>query len=93
MKKQAIDLEDFDFGFCAVDEDELSRLTGAGDIEKEAEQWKDVATKMYNMIMPLMNNLAKNEEKDYIYWPNRAKKIEDFKNKIESVYNLQKYKI
>ena len=38
------------------------------------------------MIMPLLNNLAKNPEKDYIYWPNRLDKIEQFRDKLDEVY-------
>ena len=41
------------------------------------------------MIKPLLNNLAKNPEKDYIYWEGkvRLKKIEEFSDKLDEVYN------
>jgi hypothetical protein len=41
------------------------------------------------MIKPLLNNLAKNPEKDYIHWPGklRSKKIEEFSDKLDEVYN------
>ena len=44
---------------------------------------------LYNMIKPLLNNLAKNPEKDYIYWEGkvRLKKIEEFSDKLDEVYN------
>ena len=41
------------------------------------------------MIKPLLNNLAMNPEKDYIHWPGklRSKKIEEFSDKLDEVYN------
>ena len=33
--------------------------------------------------MPLLNNLAKDADKDYIYWPDRQKKMLDFIKKVE----------
>jgi len=41
---------------------------------------------LYNMFQPLLNNLALNPEKDYILWPNRLEKIEEFRDKIDAVY-------
>jgi len=38
------------------------------------------------MFMPLLNNLAANPDKDYIYWPNRLTKIEQFRDAIDKVY-------
>ena len=42
---------------------------------------------LYNMIIPLLNNLQKNPEKEYIYWPNRLDKVEEFRDKLTEVYN------
>ena len=39
-----------------------------------------------NMIQPLLNNLQKNPEKDYIYWPNRLEKVEAFGDSLTAVY-------
>jgi len=39
------------------------------------------------MVMPLLNNLAKDADKDYIYWPGRQKKMADFIKKVESLIN------
>ena len=81
---------DFDFGFSAVNEDELEILQDTkSELETTyltAEALNDRLNKLYNMIMPLLNNLAKNPEKDYIYWPNRLEKIEEFRDKIDEVY-------
>ncbi|NBV41096.1 hypothetical protein EBR77_04610 [bacterium] len=37
------------------------------------------------MIVPVLKNLMKNPEKEYIYWPNRKDKIEE---QIEKVLKL-----
>jgi len=66
---------DFDFGFSAVTEDELKVVQEASKQAETATQstlmLEQKINSLYNMIMPLLNNLAKNPEKDYIYWPNR----------------------
>jgi hypothetical protein len=80
----------FDFGFSVVDETELEVLQQTkAELESTTEEALDVQErlhKLYNMIMPLLNNLAKNPEKDYIYWPNRLDKIEKFRDAIDTVY-------
>jgi hypothetical protein len=41
---------------------------------------------MYKLVLPLLNNLAKDAEKNaYIHWPNRKEKIEAFKKKLQSL--------
>jgi len=37
------------------------------------------------MVIPLLKNLATNPEKDYIYWPDRVEKIQQFKDKLDEV--------
>ena len=37
------------------------------------------------LIMPLLVNLMKNPEKEYIYWPKRIKKIEEFEDYISKI--------
>ena len=37
-----------------------------------------------DMIMPLLNNLAKDPDKEYILWPNRAEKIAAFIEKVNT---------
>jgi len=39
------------------------------------------------MVMPLLNNLAKDADKDYIFWPGRQKKMLDFIKKVEALVN------
>ena len=80
----------FDFGFTAVDEDELTAVQDAqkaiGDTEVEAKTTQDKLDKLYNAITPLLNNLKKNPEKDYILWPDRLSKVESFETHLQKIY-------
>lgn len=38
--------------------------------------------KVEQLIMPLLVNLMKNPEKEYIYWPNRIEKLQDQVDKV-----------
>ena len=82
--------ESFDFGFSIVDEGELEVLQEAQDtittVSAEAATLEDRLNKLYNMMMPLLNNLAKNPDKNYIFWPNRLAKIEQFRDQLDKVY-------
>jgi len=42
---------------------------------------------MYKSILPLLDNLEKNPEKDYIFWPDRTKKIDSFRKRLTEIYN------
>jgi len=81
---------DFDFGFSAVTEDELEVVQRAAkeveSVQGSTEKLESKLNTLYNMVTPLLNNLAANPEKDYIYWPNRLDKIEQFRDKIDEVY-------
>jgi len=74
----------FDFGFSAVSEEELEvvQKTAATAATNE-----DKLTKLYNTITPLLENLKKNPEKDYIYWPNRVEKVDAFEKVIFDIVN------
>jgi hypothetical protein len=80
----------FDFGFTAVDEDELQSVQDAqkavGDVEVEAKSAQEKLDKLYNAITPLLNNLKKNPEKDYILWPDRLSKVEQFETHLQGIY-------
>jgi hypothetical protein len=82
--------ESFDFGFSIVDEGELEVLQEAQDtittVSAEAATLEERLNKLYNMMMPLLNNLAKNPDKNYIFWPNRLAKIEQFRDQLDKVY-------
>ena len=80
----------FDFGFTAVNEEELEAVQTA---TKKAESVSTTATaakikldKLYNAITPLLNNLKKNPEKEYILWPDRLSKVEAFEDHLQKVY-------
>ena len=80
----------FDFGFTAVDEEELEAVQTA---TKKAEEGVGTAQvvqtkldKLYNAIIPLLNNLKKNPEKEYILWPDRLSKVEAFEDHLQKIY-------
>lgn len=79
-----------DFGFTAVNEEELEavqELTATTQtIQGTAEELQTRLDKLYNSIVPLLTNLAVNPEKEYIYWPNRVTKVEEFSDYIYKVY-------
>ena len=81
----------FDFGFTAIDEDELEVVQKA---EAAVQQTSQTATttqekldKLYNAITPLLNNLKANPEKSYIHWPDRLSKVEQFEDHLQKIYN------
>jgi hypothetical protein len=95
--KQTTELnEDFDFGFSIVSEDELKLMEKTLEFElnrkKEELQQTTQAVQdtksrlegMRDMVMPLLNNLLANPDKEYIYWPNRTEKIKAFIKKINA---------
>ena len=73
---------DFDFGFTAVTEDELEAVQKT---KVSAEGAQEKLEKLYNAITPLLTNLKKNPEKEYILWPNRTEKIEAFEDHIAGI--------
>ena len=84
-----IDLDKFDFGFTAVDEDELEVVQKQSQklesTSGKAEELEDKLNKLYNSILPLLSNLKANPEKDYIYWPKRTEKVEAFEDHIAGI--------
>jgi type VI protein secretion system component VasF len=80
---------DFDFGFTAVDENELEAVqkvtTEASDASASLQETEEKLNKLYNAILPLLTNLKKNPEKEYILWPNRVDKIEQFEDLITGI--------
>ena len=80
----------FDFGFTAVDEAELEAVqqatASASQTAQTAEQLQAKIDKLYNSIVPLLTNLKKNPEKEYILWPNRLAKVEEFETYLQKIY-------
>lgn len=88
----------FDFGFTAVDEEELDAVQKQQQKTAEigaaveaaalaANNNQERLNKLFNAIVPLLNNLKKNPEKDYILWPNRLAKVEEFEDLLQKIYN------
>ena len=76
------ELDDFDFGFTTVSEDVFTQAEAA------TQEGQLKAERIYKMVLPLLNNLAKDADKNaYIHWPNRATKIEEFKKKLQDIIN------
>ena len=80
----------FDFGFTAVDENELEAVQKeqekAATINETAKSNQKQLDDLYNAIVPLLNNLKKNPQKEYILWPNRLAKVEEFETHLQKIY-------
>ena len=79
------DIEYNDFGFTAMYADELASVDTK--IVEKTTTATEVIEKLDNFIRPLLENLAKDSDKDYIYWPNRSEIL--FK-KLEELDTIQK---
>lgn len=94
----SIDEEDFDeFKIDVITrletiDDKLASLV-SGDIQQIIEQHKELLTaevhgklqQVEQLILPLLYNLKKNPDKEYIHWPNRTEVIDKQINKILTV--------
>lgn len=87
-------LGDFDFGFTAVSETELKAMEQqlkqtveqqSAELEAVSRSYEEKLNTLYKMVMPLLKNLAKDSEKDYIFWPDRHKKMNDFIVKVDAL--------
>lgn len=79
-------IEEDEFGFVAVDgTPEPEESIEVIDLKLQNEVLQRQLQQMYNSIIPLLRNLNKDTEKDYIHWPDRAAKIVKFKKKIDSI--------
>ena len=76
----------FDFGFTAVTEEELESVQNLQQSVEEAGDVEERLNKLYNAIQPLLTNLRKDPEKEYILWPNRLEKVEQFSDLLDSIY-------
>lgn len=76
----------FDFGFTAVNENELESVQKLSSQVQEATSLEQRNQQLYESIQPLLTQLKQNPDKDYIYWPNRVEKIEQFERHLLSIY-------
>jgi hypothetical protein len=83
----------FDFGFSIVDEQELEAVQAAHEqvqtTSATAEDIQARLTKLYDAVQPLLNNLRQSADKEYIWWPNRLEKIEQFQDMLDGIYKGQ----
>lgn len=74
------EIQDDDFGFSAVSEDEYNAV-----INQTAETADDYKARLHEvekLIIPFLQKLYATADKEYIYWPNRKTIIEGQINKI-----------
>ena len=85
MLRDLITIDDF------FSEEELKALEKklAADVKTKSQElvqveatYKGKLEQLYKTVMPLLNNLQKNPDKEYIYWPNRKPVIEQQIDKI-----------
>lgn len=83
-----IKMEENDFGFTAMTFDDISAIleeSKNAEINSVEEQYKNKIETLKKMILALLNNLASNPEKEYIYWPNRVEKIKEQIEKVKKI--------
>jgi len=74
---------DDDFGFSAVSEAEYNKvISEKTDTLEEYEQKLDQLEKL---VLPFFTKLLRTADKEYIYWPNRKKLVE---NQIQRILTL-----
>jgi hypothetical protein len=79
-------MAEFDFGFTLVDESDLDVSQELVTATASSATTQDKLDKLYNAIIPLLNNLKSNPEREYIKWPNRVDKVEAFETHILKIY-------
>jgi hypothetical protein len=78
--KALMTFSDEDFGFTFADEASISETHVLSN-----QELTDKLQSMYDAIIPLLKNLSKNPDQEYIKWPNRASKIVEFKQKLDDI--------
>jgi hypothetical protein len=61
------------------------KLGLAAEREKLEQETKAKLNELEALIVPLMINLMKNPEKEYLYWPGRKEKVQEQLNKILAI--------
>jgi hypothetical protein len=79
----------FDFGFTAVDEEELEAVQNvAAQAEATLSDLENLQQKLVNLrnaVEPLLKNLEANPEKAYIHWPDRPAKVKAFRAHLDKI--------
>ena len=79
-------MADFDFGFTVVDQvDEVKREVES--YEQRIDLLQKKCDNLFFAIQPLLDNLAKNPDSDYIKWDgeDRARKIDEFRLHLQAI--------
>lgn len=85
IPKEYLDLSN-DFGFTAVDEDEVTEPIITNVKTATVEELRSKLLEVEKLVLPLMVNLLKDADtKEYIRWPNRKEVIEAQIEKILKV--------
>jgi hypothetical protein len=78
-----------DFGFTAVTADELDMYQEKKEELTSSNLQLDMTEQrladLYDAIQPLLNNLKRDPSKDYLLWPNRVEKIEQFQEHLKKI--------
>ena len=84
IPKEYLDLSN-DFGFTTATEEEVTEPIVTDVRAATVEELKSKLLEVEKMVMPLLVNLMKNPEKEYIKWPNRVPVIEQQIQKILAI--------
>ncbi len=71
---------DDDFGFSAVSEEEYNAVIN--EKADTAEEYQARLQQVEKLVLPFFTKLLQTADKEYIYWPNRKKLVEDQIQKI-----------
>jgi hypothetical protein len=71
---------DDDFGFSAVSEEEYNAVIN--EKADTAEEFQVRLQQVEKLVLPFFTKLLQTSDKEYIYWPNRKKLVEDQIQKI-----------
>lgn len=71
---------DDDFGFSAVSEEDYNAVIN--EKADTAEEFQARLQQVEKLVLPFFTKLLQTADKEYIYWPNRKKLVEDQIQKI-----------
>ena len=70
----------------ALDELDEAKTNVGSSTDVAVSKLKSQLADAEELILPLLHKLMENEDKEYIYWPNRLEKVEEFSDKLKEVY-------
>lgn len=81
-------LEENDFGFTFVDATqiaEMNNLKPSSDYDALKKKFSEDLDKLEKLVLPLLNNLLKSPEQEYIHWKDRETPIRNQIAKITKI--------